>query len=161
MRADARKREASGSGPHRLEHEIRLRAGVGRVWTLLEDPEAIRKWNPEIRQITPAPGGGGRLGLGATFRQRIRIGLLPTTCRGEVVASSAERRQVVVVHHALFNLTIEYLLDAVGQGTRLRCRAAIEGRGLGAAVPSAHVEGVTFALLEEHLGALKALAERR
>jgi carbon monoxide dehydrogenase subunit G len=160
MKADARRRAEAGSGPHRLEHEIRLRAGISRVWTLLEDPDELRKWNPEIRHITPA-AGGGRFGVGATFRQRIRIGLFPTTCKGEVVASSSGRRQVVVVHHALFNLTIEYLLEVVGESTRLRCRALIEGRGLGAGMPSAHIEGVTFELLEEHLEALKALAERR
>jgi carbon monoxide dehydrogenase subunit G len=159
MKADARKRAEPGSGPHRLEHEIRLKAGLARVWTLLEDPDEIPKWNPEIRHIVPVPGSR-RLGVGATFRQRIRIGLLPTSCKGEVIASSPGRRQVVVVHHALFNLSIEYLLTAEGRGTRLRCRAAIEGRGLGAAMPTAHVEGVTFALLEEHLEALRALADR-
>jgi len=146
--------------PHRLDHRVLIDAPRARVWTLVEDPAALLQWVHGMRSVTAADGSPGGFALGATFVQRIRIGLVPTACRGEVTEFQPKSKLAVVVHHALFDLDIAYQFAAVGQRTEVTCHAAVHGRALGTVLPRAKVERVADEILEDHLGALKALAER-
>lgn len=146
---------------HRLDHRVVIEAPRGRVWQLVEDPTALMQWVHGMRSVTSADGSPGGFALGATFVQRIRIGLVPTPCRGEVTEFKPQSRLSVVVHHALFDLDIAYQFAAVGQRTEVTCHAAVHGRALGTVIPRSKVEQVADEILEDHLGALKALAERR
>ena len=146
--------------PHRLDHRVLIDAPRAHVWTLVEEPAALMEWVHGMRSVTAADGGPGAFALGATFVQRIRIGLVPTPCRGEVTEFQPQSRLAVVVHHALFDLDIGYKFVAVGQRTEVTCHAAVHGRALGAVLPRAKIERVADEILEDHLGALKALAER-
>ena len=145
---------------HRLDHRVVIEAPRGRVWQLVEDPAALMQWVHGMRSVTSADGSPGGFALGATFVQRIRIGLVPTPCRGEVTEFKPQSRLAVVVHHALFDLDIAYKFAALGQRTEVTCHAAVHGRALGTVIPRSKVEQVADEILEDHLGALKALAER-
>jgi uncharacterized protein YndB with AHSA1/START domain len=145
---------------HRLDHRVVIAAPRGRVWKLVEDPAALMQWVHGMRSVTAADGRPGGFALGATFVQRIRIGLVPTPCRGEVTEFKPQSRLAVVVHHALFDLDIAYSFASVGQRTEVTCHAAVLGRALGTVLPRAKIERVADEILEDHLGALKALAER-
>lgn len=145
---------------HRLDHRVVIAAPRSRVWQLVEDPAALMRWVHGMRSVTSADGSPGGFALGARFVQRIRIGLVPTPCRGEVTEFKPQSRLAVVVHHALFDLDITYNFAAVGQRTEVACHAAVHGRALGTVIPRAKVEEVADAILEDHLGALKALAEQ-
>ncbi len=145
---------------HRLDHRVVIEAPRGRVWRLVEDPAALMQWVHGMRSVTSADGSPGGFALGATFVQRIRIGLVPTPCRGEVTEFKPQSRLAVVVHHALFDLDIGYKFAAVGHRTEVTCHAAVHGRALGTVIPRSKVEEVADEILEDHLGALKALAER-
>jgi len=144
---------------HRLEHRVVIAAPRDDVWALVEDPDALMTWVHGLRSVTAANGMPGGFALGATFVQRVRIGLVATACRGEVTAFVPPSSLAVVVHHALFDLDIEYQFAAAGRGTEVACKAAVHGRALGTVIPRAKVEAVTSALLAEHLAALQALAE--
>lgn len=146
---------------HRLDHRVLINAPRERVWKLVEDPAALMQWVHGMKSVTGPDGRPGGFALGATFVQRIRIGLVPTSCRGEVIECQPPSRLAVVVHHALFDLDITYRFEAVGPQTDVTCQAAVHGRALGTVVPRAKVEEVTSAILENHLGALRALAEGR
>jgi carbon monoxide dehydrogenase subunit G len=153
----------AGSGPagaHRLQQRISIAAPRDEVWSLVEDPDALMQWVHGLKSVTSAKGMPAGFALGATFVQRIRIGLIPTACRGEVVECVPPSRVAVVVHHSLFDLEISYDFAAVGRRTEVSCRAAIEGRALGTVIPRHKVEEVTADILTEHLDALRTLAER-
>jgi carbon monoxide dehydrogenase subunit G len=145
---------------HRLEQRMAIAAPRDEVWSLVEEPEALMQWVHGLKSVTSASGMPAGFALGATFVQRIRIGLIPTACRGEVVECVPPSRLAVVVHHSLFDLDISYDFAAVGRRTEVSCRAAIEGRALGTVIPRHKVEEVTADILAEHLDALRALAER-
>lgn len=145
---------------HRLDHRVVIEASRSRVWQLVEDPAALMQWVHGMRSVTSADGSPGGFALGARFVQRIRIGLVPTPCRGEVTEFKPQSRLAVVVHHALFDLDIAYKFAAVGQRTEVTCHAAVHGRALGTVIPRSKVEEVADEILEDHLGALKALAEQ-
>lgn len=140
---------------------MRIDAPRNRVWRLVEDPEALMQWVHGMTSVSASDGGPGGFALGATFVQRVRIGLVSSACRGEVTAFEPPSRLAVVVHHALFELDIEYDFDAIARQTEVVCVASVHGRALGTVIPRRKVEQVTFALLEEHLAALRALAEGR
>jgi len=144
---------------HRLEQRITIAAPRDQVWSLVEDPEALMQWVHGLQSVTSANGMPGGFALSATFVQRIRIGLIPTACRGEVVEFDAPSHLAVVVHHALFDLDIRYDFAAAGRRTEVACQAAVHGRALGAVIPRAKVEEVTAGILTEHLDALRTLAE--
>lgn len=145
---------------HRLDHRVVIEASRSHVWRLVEDPAALMQWVHGMRSVTSADGSPGGFALGARFVQRIRIGLVPTPCRGEVTEFKPQSRLAVVVHHALFDLDIAYKFAAVGQRTEVTCHAAVHGRALGTVIPRSKVEEVADEILEDHLGALKALAEQ-
>lgn len=146
---------------HRLDHRVLVNAPRDRVWKLVEDPAALMQWVHGMKSVAGPDGRPGGFALGATFVQRIRIGLVPTACRGEVIHFQPPSRLDVVVHHALFDLDISYRFEAVGQQTEVACEAAVHGRALGTVVPRAKVEQVTNTILKDHLGALRTLAEGR
>jgi len=147
------------AGPHRLAHRVSIAASRARVWRLVEDPEALVQWVHGLTAVKGPDGAPGGFALGATFVQRVRIGLIASPCRGEVTAFAAPERLSVVVHHALFDLDIGYEFVAAARQTRVRCEAAVHGRALGTVVPRSKVEQVTSDLLVEHLEALRSLAE--
>jgi carbon monoxide dehydrogenase subunit G len=147
------------AAPHRLERRIVIAAPRDQVWGLVEDPEALMQWVHGLQSVTSASGMSGGFALGATFVQRIRIGLVPTACRGEVVECVPPGRLAVVVHHALFDLDIRYDFKAAGRRTEVSCSAAVRGRALGTVIPRHKVEEVTAGILTEHLDALRTLAE--
>jgi len=152
---------AASSGAHRLEHRVLIAAPRNRVWRLVEDPDALMQWVHGLRSVTARDGGPGGFALGATFVQRVKIGLVSSACNGEVTAFEAPSRLAVVVHHALFALDIGYDFAASGrQATNVVCQASVHGLALGTVIPRRKVEAVTSELLEEHLSALQALAER-
>jgi uncharacterized protein YndB with AHSA1/START domain len=152
---------AASSGGHRLEHRVLIAAPRDRVWRLVEEPEALMQWVHGLRSVTAADGGPGGFALGATFVQRVKIGLVPSACKGEVTAFEAPSRLAVVVHHALFALDIGYDFAADGRrATAVVCQASVRGMALGTVIPRRKGEAVTLELLEEHLSALRALAER-
>jgi len=138
---------------------VTISAARQRVWRLVEEPEALMQWVHGLTSVSSADGGPGGFALGATFVQRVRIGLVSSACRGEVTAFEPPSRLAVVVHHALFELDIVYGFRSVARQTEVVCEAAVHGRALGTVIPRRKVEQVTFDLLEEHLAALRALAE--
>lgn len=153
--------KAAFAGPHRLEHRVGIAAPRDQVWRLVEDPEALLQWVDGLRSVTAADGGPGGFSLGATFIQKVRIGLVASACRGEVTACEAPSRLAVVVRHALFALEIDYDFVVAGRNsTEVVCRASVHGPALGTVIPRRKVEAVTLELLEEHLTALRSLAER-
>lgn len=148
------------AGAHLLEHRVTIGAPRARVWRLVEDPDALTQWVHGLTSVSAAGGGPGGFALGATFVQRVRIGLVATACRGEVTLFEAPSRLAVIVHHTLFELGIAYAFDQEGRGsTVVSCEASVHGRALGTVIPRRKVEQVTSELLEEHLAALRALAE--
>jgi uncharacterized protein YndB with AHSA1/START domain len=150
---------AAEAGGHRLAHHVVIGAPRPSVWRLVEEPEALMQWVHGLRSVRGPEGGPGGFALGATFEQRIRIGMMASTCRGEVVAFDAPASLGVRVQHALFRLAIDYEFRATGRRTEVACSAEIEGAALGTVVPRRKVEAVTLEILEDHLAALKALAE--
>jgi carbon monoxide dehydrogenase subunit G len=150
---------AAEAGGHRLAHQVVIGVPRPSVWRLVEEPEALMQWVHGLRSVTSPEGRPGGFALGATFEQRIRIGMIASSCRGEVIAFDAPSSLGVQVQHALFRLVIDYRFRAAGRQTEVACSAAIEGAALGTVVPRRKVEAVTFEILEEHLAALKALAE--
>ena len=88
---------------HRLEQRMTIAAPRDEVWSLVEEPEALMQWVHGLKSVTSASGMPGGFALGATFVQRIRIGLIPTACRGEVVECVPPSRLAVVVHHSLLS----------------------------------------------------------
>lgn len=157
MRAGQR----ASAEPHWLEHRVRIGAPRPKVWRLVEEPESLMQWVHGLRSVTAAGGGPGGFALGATFVQRVKIGLVPSACQGEVTAFEAPSRLAVVVRHSLFELDIGYEFTADGgRATKVVCQAAVHGLALGTVIPRRKVEAVTSELLEEHLAALRALAER-
>lgn len=119
------------------------------------------QWVHGLRSVSPVDGGTGGFALGATFVQRVRIGLVASACRGEVTAFEAPSQLSVLIHHALFELGMSYQFAADGRRTAVSCQAALHGRALGTVIPRAKVEAVTLELLVEHLQALQSLAEGR
>jgi len=153
--------QRASADPHWLQHRVRIGAPRDRVWRLVEEPESLMQWVHGLRSVTAADGGPGGFALGATFVQRVKIGLVPSACQGEVTAFEAPSRLAVVVRHSLFELDIGYDFAAEGsRATRVVCQAAVHGLALGTVIPRRKVEAVTSELLEEHLAALRALAER-
>lgn len=146
---------------HRLVHEVVVAAPRPAVWRLVEDAEALKSWVPGLRSVTAPDGEPGGFGPGATFVQRVRIGLLASACHGTVTEFVSPSRLAVTVRHALFDLDIGYAFAPLGQKTRVVCEAGLRGQALGTVVPRAAVERVTAGLLEEHLASLQALAEGR
>jgi len=152
---------AASPGAHRLEHRVTIAAPRERVWRLVEEPAALMQWVHGLRSVKAADGRPGGFALGATFVQRVKIGLVPSACQGEVTAFEAPSRLAVVVRHALFELDIGYDFAADRRrATEVVCRASVHGLALGTVIPRRKVEAVTSELLEEHLAALRALAER-
>ena len=146
---------------HQLEQRIMIAAPRDDVWSLVEEPEALMQWVHGLQSVSSASGMSGGFALGATFVQRIRIGLIPTACRGEVVECVPPSRVAVVVHHALFDLDIAYDFTSVGRRTEVACQAVVRGKALGTVIPRSKVEEVTEGILTEHLEALRSLAEHR
>jgi uncharacterized protein YndB with AHSA1/START domain len=151
----------ASADPHWLEHRVRIGAPRDRVWRLVEEPDSLMQWVHGLRSVKAADGGPGGFALGATFVQRVKIGLVPSACQGQVTAFEAPSRLAVVVRHTLFELDIGYDFTADGRrATTVVCQAAVHGVALGTVIPRRKVEAVTSELLEEHLAALRALAER-
>lgn len=144
-----------------MEHEVVVAAPRPSVWRLVEDAEALRAWVPGLRSVTTPDGEAGGFRLGATFVQRVRIGLIASACHGTVTEFDSPSRLAVTVSHSLFDLDIAYGFEARGRRTRVACQATIRGRALGSVVPLSAIERVTSELLAEHLAALQALAEER
>ncbi len=118
------------------------------------------QWVHGLRSVSAPDGGPGGFTLGATFVQRVKIGLVPSACEGEVTVFDAPSRLAVVVHHSLFRLGIGYDFAAGGRrSTAVVCQASVHGLALGTVIPRRKIEAVTSELLEEHLSALRALAE--
>jgi hypothetical protein len=127
---------------------------------MVEDPDALMRWVHGLRSVTAADGGPGGFELGATFVQRVKIGLVSSACKGEVTGFEAPSWLAVVVHHTLFQLDIGYDFATGGRrATEVVCRASVHGLALGTVIPRRKVEAVTYEILVEHLSALQALAE--
>ena len=126
---------------HRLEQRLVIAAPRDEVWSLVEDPDALMQWVHGLQSVTSASGMSGGFALGATFVQRIRIGLIPDRVSGRghrvrPAESGGGGRPSLAVRprHQL-------RLRGGGRRTEVTCRAAVHGRALGTVIPAAQGGG--------------------
>jgi carbon monoxide dehydrogenase subunit G len=98
----------------RISHAVIIRRPPSDVWPWIGDPEAARRWQPEVAEyeITTASPGI----LGTEFREQLRDGDGSVEMRGRVV--EYEPRRLIS-------------FDLRGRGIRIIARYALRARGAG------------------------------
>ena len=113
-----------------LERTIDLAAPPARIWTLLTEPEQIKRWITELvsdEPITPPP-----IGVGTRTRMKIREGARTVEYATELVAFTPPSELVIEMRGGSLGaepMRVAYLLSDRGGATRLVYRASWRPRG--------------------------------
>lgn len=114
-----------------LERTIDLTAPPARIWTLLTEPEQIKRWITELvsdEPITPPP-----IGVGTKTRMKIREGPRIIEYTTELVAFTPPSELVIEMRGGSLGaepMRVSYLLSDLGGSTRLVYRSSWRPRGL-------------------------------
>jgi carbon monoxide dehydrogenase subunit G len=100
----------------RFSNEVLIRRPVGTVFAYLADLENLPRWNYAIRQTRQI--GAGEVGVGTVYRQ-IRSLPHPMEESLEIAEYEPDRRLVVRGGLGVFGGGLAYLLEPVGDATRL------------------------------------------
>lgn len=101
----------------RMQRQIEIDAPIERVFRLLSEPEEMKRWIPELMEVTHVSGEINT--PGATFKQKLKEGGRVGTYDGEVLAFEAPRHVAVRIFNRMFEVRTDYKLDSDGQRTRL------------------------------------------
>jgi hypothetical protein len=96
------------------------------VMVLLTDPEAIRRWAPIPFELVEFDGD--RLIAGDSAR--VRGGLAGRTLEFTVDVADASDARLALTARGPIEIDVEYVAAEVPQGSTVRARVAVSGRGL-------------------------------
>lgn len=146
----------------RFSHQLEIDAPVERVFALIDDDAAARRWMRGLEETVYPDGPEQEHRVGTHFRQRIREGARIADYDGVVTAFEPPRR----LEHRIgagggMTMRVAYRLEAVGSGTRLTYETEMEDAGwfvsFLARLTARYMRGV----LEGQMTALRRLAEDR
>lgn len=125
------------------------------VFAFLADFENVPKWNyaiTETRKASPGP-----VAVGTRYRQ-VRSLPSPREEGFQVTAFEPDQRLQIGGDLGPFEGTLSYVLEVVGEGTRLTNAVHLEGRGL-MKLAAPFVAGRIRDAVKANLGELKAVLE--
>ena len=114
-----------------LERTIDLTAPPARIWTLLTEPEQIKRWITELvsdEPLTPPP-----IGVGTKTRMKIREGSRVVEYATELVAFTPLNELAIEMRGGSLGaepMRVSYLLSDLGSSTRLVYRSSWRPRGV-------------------------------
>ncbi len=101
----------------RMQRQVQLDAPIERVFSFLSDPELMKRWIPELVEVTHV---SGELNTpGATFTQKLKEGGRVGTYNGEILAFEAPKHVAVRIYNDMFEVRTDYELRPEGSGTSL------------------------------------------
>lgn len=146
----------------RFTHEIEIDAPAERVFALIDDDSATRRWMRGLEETIYPDGPEQEHRVGTRFRQRIREGSRIADYEGMITVFDPPRRLGVRIGAGDgMTMRVEYRLEAIGGRTRVSYETEMEDAGWFvralARLTSRYMRGV----LEGQLVALRRLAEDR
>jgi uncharacterized protein YndB with AHSA1/START domain len=114
-----------------IERTIDLPASIARVWTLLTEPDQIKRWITELvsdEPTTPAP-----IGAGTRTRMKIREGSRVVEYATEILVYDVHRELVIEMCGGSLGpspMRVSYVLTDLGHATRLVYRSSWRPSGI-------------------------------
>jgi hypothetical protein len=106
--------------------QTRVAGHPDQVLTLLTDPDAIAEWAPISFEVVDLPGHR----LAAGDRVRVRGSLGGAAMEFTVAVAVAADGRLVLTATGPIQLDVEYLAVAQENGSEVRAKVAVSGRGL-------------------------------
>ena len=146
----------------RFTHQLEIDAPVERVFALIDDDDATRRWMRGLEETVYPDGPEQEHRPGTRFRQRIREGARIADYDGMITVFDPPRRlELRIGAGDGMTMRVDYRLEAIGNRTRLSYETEMEDAGwfvrMLARLTSRYMRGV----LEGQMAALRRLAEDR
>ena len=106
--------------------ETKMPGRPEEVMSLLTAPEAIARWTPVPFDMVGFPGD--RLLAGDSAR--VRGGLAGRVLEFTVNIADASDRRLALTAHGPIDIDVEYVAEPILDGSTLRARIAVSGRGV-------------------------------
>src|SRR5688500_11055047 len=114
----------------RFTHQLEIDAPVERVFALIDDDDATRRWMRGLEETVYPDGPEQEHRVGTRFRQRIREGSRIAEYDGMITVFDPPRRlEVRIGAGDGMTMRVEYPLDAIGNRTRLSYATELEDAG--------------------------------
>lgn len=108
----------------RMQRQVQLDAPMERVFPLLSEPEQMKRWMPELVEVTHVSGEVNQPGY--RFKQKLKEGGRVGTYDGEILAFESPQHVAVRIYNDMFEVRVDYRLQPEGSGTRLDYVADLE-----------------------------------
>ena len=140
----------------RYAHSLEIAAPIRQVFDLVAQPEKLPLWMTGLAEMVYTSQAQGR--VGATFVHRMRRGR--AEFRGKVTAYEKPHRFAFRVGNSAFSAEVEYLLEPLGDGTRLGYTLDVINRTRLTQLNEVLMGASTRRLARKQLKRLKKVAER-
>jgi len=142
-----------------VRHRLEIDAPIDRVFTLVDDPEQVKRWMRGLEETVYPSRRDRRHAVGARFTQRIRQGGRLAEFDGEVTTYEPPHHLGVRIGNERFAFEIDYRLSDLGGRTQLDY-VATGSDPTGLARPAgAFFAWVTRRIAAKQMRRLKAIAE--
>lgn len=148
----------------RFSHQLEIDAPVERVFALIDDDNATRRWMRGLEETVYPDGPEQEHRTGTRFRQRIRKGSRIADYDGVVTVFEPPRHLELRIGGGGgggMTMRVDYRLEAVGNRTRLTYETEMEDAGWFVSVLARLTARYMRGVLEGQMTALRRLAEDR
>ena len=115
----------------RIEHSIETRTTPESLWTLLTEPEQIKRWIPEL--ISDEPTNPGQEGVGTKTRMRLKEGSKIVEYGSEITAFTPQEHlglRLTGGNLGASPMDVDYRLSPVERGTAVHYTSTWQPRGI-------------------------------
>jgi carbon monoxide dehydrogenase subunit G len=142
-----------------VETTLEIAASPARVWMLLDNPDCLSQWMPNVVETQYPSGRPAHGGRGTVFRQIVDERGSPKSYDGEVVAFEAGRLLGVRLTDGTVIIEADYLVEPGGSGTLLTFKGDVRMRNPVMNMMMVAAWPMTRMLMLEQIKRLKAAAE--
>lgn len=142
-----------------VETTLEIAASPARVWTLLDDPECLPLWMPNVVETQYPSGRPAHGGRGVTFRQIVDDRGTEKVYEGEVTAFEAGRLLAVRITDGSMIIDAAYAIEARGSGTLLTFKGDVRMSNPLMNMMMLAAWPMTRTLMLDQIKSLKAVAE--
>lgn len=142
-----------------VETTLEIAASPTRVWMLLDDPDCLSQWMPNVVETQYPNGRPPNGGRGTIFRQIVEERGSSKTYDGEVTAFEAGRLLSVRLTDGTVIIEADYMLEPGGPGTLLTFKGDVRMHNPLMNMMMVAAWPMTRTLMLEQIKRLKAAAE--
>jgi uncharacterized protein YndB with AHSA1/START domain len=144
----------------KTEQVVIISAPISKVWRLIDDPEQVRKWLPQITE-TKLVGDAKDRRVGTKFSQTFKQGSTSRSYTGVIKTYAPEKELEVNITEQSFLSNVRYqLAGAAGGGTEVRMNVVVRPANILLRAASALSGPILNVAVKKLLDRLKAAAER-